>query len=659
MPKDTHEVRDIPGGIAVIGFFLSFLSGGALMWGYDTHRIESLHGPGAEDTAATDTAPWSDSDSPIPVDSKDPMWGNRLAPVTIVEFSDFQCPYCGRVEPAVEQIKQNYGPDKVRILWKHLPLSNHPNARPAAEAAAGVFALKGNAAFWKFHDLAFRNQGSLSPENYERWAQQAGVTELGKFKAGLASHKWASKVEQDEALSRQINIDGTPAFFINGAPISGAQPYDKFKALIDQELGKAQAKIAAGTPKSEVYVRASKEAKIATKPPPAEAKDDGLWKVPIGKSPVLGSDKALVTVVAFSDFECVFCKRSEGIMKQVRDTYGDKVRVVWKNQPITSMHKHAEAAAQFALAARAEKGDKGFWDAHDKLFESAPKLEDEDFARIAKELGLSADKVQGAIKEHKYKKEIDADQEMAEEFAATSTPHYFINGRRVAGALPFDNFKKVIDEEIAKSTALLAKGTKPGDLYDTLVKDGKGAPELEKRTLAARLNAPVKGNPNAKVTIVEVSDFQCPFCRRAEDTLKEVMKNYGDRVKLTWRHFPLTIHDDAGLAAQASQEAFKQKGADGFWKMHDMLFANQQTENGFKREAIETYAAKSGLDLAKFKTALDQQTHRPIIDEDVKAVSDAGINATPGFLINGYYISGAEPYAKFRKVIERALAESK
>src|SRR5262249_49368206 len=127
----------------------------------------------------------------------------------------------------------------------------------------------------------------------------------------------------------------------------------------------------------------------------------------------------------------------------------------------------------------------------------------------------------------------------------------------------------------------------------------------------------------------------------------------------TWRHFPLQIHEDAALAAQSTQEAFKQKGSEGFWKMHDLLFANQQTENGFKREAMEKYAQEAGLDLKKFKLALDNQAHRPEIDADVKAVTDAGINSTPGFLINGYYIAGAEPYPKFQKVIERALAESK
>src|SRR5450432_2082224 len=170
-------------GVAIVGFLLCFIAGAGLMWGYDAKRSRSGEAIGADSTTAG--AVWSDSDSPIPVTSKDPMWGNRNAPVTIVHFSDFQCPYCSRVEPAFKQIKEAYGPDKVRIIWKNAPLPFHPNAHPAAEASVGVFELKGNDAFWKFHDTAFANQSALSPENYEKWAKESGV-DMAKFKAGVA-----------------------------------------------------------------------------------------------------------------------------------------------------------------------------------------------------------------------------------------------------------------------------------------------------------------------------------------------------------------------------------------------------------------------------------------------------------------------------------------
>src|SRR5258708_7685922 len=232
-------------GVAVVGFFLCFLAGVALMWGYDQHRLHS--GEMSADTQAATGGAWDDSDSPVPVSSKDPMWGKRDAPVTVVVYSDFQCPFCSRVEPTLDQIRTTYGPDKVRMIWKNNPLPFHQNAKPAAEAAQGVFALAGNDAFWKFHDTAFKNQAALGPDSYDKWAKDAGVKDVAAFKAGLDSHKWADKVDKDLADGKAAGVQGTPAFFANGVFINGAQPFDSFKKIIDQELPKAQAKIASGT----------------------------------------------------------------------------------------------------------------------------------------------------------------------------------------------------------------------------------------------------------------------------------------------------------------------------------------------------------------------------------------------------------------------------
>lgn len=650
-------------GVAIVGFVLCFVAGAGLMSSYDSYKFKKGDISADNSSAGGSAGAWSDDDSPIPVDAKDPIWGNRNAPVTVVEFSDFECPFCSRGATTMEQVRKTYGPDKIRVIWKNEPLPFHPSARPAAEAGVGVFQLKGSDAFWKFHDEAFKNQKSLNAENFEKWATAAGV-DAAKFKAGIAAKKFGAKVDADHELAKKSGVNGTPAFFINGVLLSGAQPFDKFKSVIDEELKKAQAKIASGTKADKVYVAMSQENK-KNAPAPKEDADEGekedtttVFKVPVGKSAVQGNDKALVTIVEFSDFQCPFCKRVEPSLKQIKDTYGDKVRLVWKNEPLP-FHPRAEPAAEVALEARAQKGDKGFWDAHDKLFDIQPKLEDADLEGAAKDLGLNVDKVKDAMKNHKWKKDIDADSELGDDVQASGTPHFFINGRRLVGAQPFEKFKKIIDEEIPKAQALLAKGIKPEALYDELVKDGKGSPELEKKALALPVNAPSKGPANAKVTMQIVSDFQCPFCKRAEDTIAEVSKNYGDKIKIVWRDMPLDFHADAPLAAQAAREAFKQKGSDGFWKMHDLLFQNQGTENGIKREALDKYAAQVGLDMAKFKAALDNQTNKPAVDADKKVAQDAGIQGTPAFIVNGYFINGAQPYPKFKKVIDRALAEAK
>jgi protein-disulfide isomerase len=660
----------INSGVATIGFVLAFLAGGALVWGYDQHDKAALNQTAGGSSGATASATWSDADAAIPITSADPTWGSRTAPVTIVEFSDFQCPFCGRAEPAVQELKAHYGKDKLRFVWKDAPLSFHEKAKPAAEAAEGVFALAGNDAFWKFHDTAFKNQAALGDASYLQWAKDAGVTDLAKLKAGLAAHTWADKVDQGNAAAKTAAIPGAPAFFVNGVLVSGAQPLDKYEAVIDQELQKAQAKLASGTPADKVYVVMSQEnhksalakapAAATGAPGATPAEDTAIHKVALGTSPILGKPDALVTVVEFSDFQCPFCKRVEDTLKQVKDTYGDKVRFVWKNQPLP-FHDRAEPCAELAMEAKAEKGDKGFWDVHDRLFASNPKLDDASLDAIATAAGLNLDKVHAAVKGHTYKKDIDADSDLAEQLGMTATPNFFINGKSLVGAVPFDQLKTVLDAELGRAQALAAKGVPGTKIYDETMKTAvePHPPVLETKTLAPAPNAPARGNLKAKVVIQELSDFQCPFCARAEPTLQELMKEYGDRVKLVWRNMPLPMHQDAPLAAEAAMEAYKQKGNDGFWKMHDTLFANQKTPNGLKRAALEQYASDQGLDLARFKSALDNSTHQAEIDADVKSASDAQITAAPGFLINGYFVSGALPRQKFEKVIDRALAEAR
>jgi protein-disulfide isomerase len=664
-------------GVAVIGFVLCFIGGVALMWGYDAHKGRTGDS-GSEGATASATAgggsAGDESDAPIPIYSKDPVWGKRDAPVTIVQFSDFQCPFCSRVEPTMDQVRSTYGPDKVRVVWKNNPLSFHPNAKPAAEAAVGVYELAGNDAFWKFHDKAFKNQGQLGTDSYVQWAKEAGVKDkdIPAFKAGLDSHKWADKVEKDLATGTAAGFQGTPSFFVNGVLINGAQPFDQFKSTIDQELQKAQAKIAAGTPKNRIYAEMTKEnKKNAPAKKDEEPTEDNktVFKVPVGNSPQLGSPNALVTIVEFSDFQCPFCSRVEPTLKSIRDKYGDKVRLVWKNEPLP-FHPAAEPAAEAAMEVRAAKGDKGFWDVHDRFFSNQGKLVSgggpdlDGIAGLAAQSGISADKAKSAMSTHAHKKEIDSDSDTAEDFQANGTPHFFINGRRLVGAQPEEKFDAIIDEEVKKAQDLISKGTKPSDVYDALTKDGKGPPPPEKKDLPSGLptNDPARGPANAKVTVHEWSDFQCPFCGRVEPTVQQMLKDYGDKIKFVWHDLPLPMHPDAPLAAQAGREAYAQKGPSAFWSMHDKMFANQQK---IKRDDLDGYAKDLNLNMDKWKAALDGTTHTSEIDADKTAGNGAGINGTPAFIVvpngekSGYFINGAQPYSKFKKMVERALAEAK
>lgn len=659
-------------GTATVGFVACFFAGMGLMYGIGPRGSGDITADST--TSSAPGAAWSDDSSPVPVTSKDPVWGNRNAPVTIVVFSDFQCPFCSRVEGTLDQIKQQYGKDKVRVVWKNEPLPFHPNARPAAQAAQAVFAAKGSDAFWKFHAAAFKNQKELNDASYEKWAAEAGV-DAATFKKFLADPATAKKVEDDHQLAQKVGANGTPHFYINGVELSGAQPIDKFKEVIDAQLEKAKAKQASGVKADKLYADISKENFKAPSAKPADDKkaepakpaedDKTVWKVPVGDSPADGPDTAPVTVVIFSDYQCPFCKRVEDTLKEVKKTYGDKVRMVWKDQPLP-FHPRAMPAAVLAREARAEKGVKAFWDAHDKLFASAPKLEDADLEGLAKELGVDVAKYKDALAKGKYKDAIEVDQNLADDLNASGTPHFFINGRRLVGAQPIDKFKSVIDEEMKKAEGIKAKGVAANKVYDEIMKEGKEPPPPEMKKVAApTADQPFKGGKNAKVVIQEFSDFQCPFCSRVEPTIKQVMDTYGDKVKVVWRHKPLPFHKDAPLASEASIEAFKQKGNDGFWKFHDTLFEKQKEEGGILRPALEKYAEQMGLDMTKFKKALDTEPYKAAIEADSKVGDEAGVTGTPAFIVTvngkpeGYFISGAQPFPKFKKVIDRALKEAK
>ncbi len=642
-------------GTAIVGFFMSFLAGMFLMWGID-------HSGNGVDIAAesTDAGEVDHSKAAIPIEADDPVWGSATAPVTIVEISDFECPYCGRVNPTLKALKEKYGKDKLRIVWKHNPLPFHKAARPAHEAAAAVHDLAGNDAFWKFHDLAFANHRALNEENFKKWAKEAGV-DPAKFEAALKDKKYAAKVDKDLALNRKIGARGTPNFRINGVELSGAQPEAKFTEVIDAQLAEAQKLVASGTKPGEVYpALVAKNAKNAPEAPEqqAEPEDTTVWAVPVfDDDPKKGGKEPLVTIVEFSEFQCPFCKRVGPTMKQILDTYGDDVQIVWKDNPL-GFHPRAAPASNVARAIYKAKGDAAFWEAHDKLFESQPKLADEDLLEAVKDLGVPAAVLKQAIDSNQYAEKFEQSSDLAMDFQARGTPHFFVNGLRVKGAQPFPEFKKVIDEQLKKAKALVQKGTPRAKIYDHIMKEGKTPPPPPKKELGAPPpNAPFKGNPNAKIVIQEFSDFQCPFCGRVNPTLKEVMEKHGNEVKIVWRNMPLPFHKEAPLAAEAALEVHKQKGNDAFWAYHDKLFEGQKSP-GLGREALEKYASEiGGIDMAAFKKALDDRSHKARVDADMAEGQKAGISGTPGFVVNGYFISGAQQYGAFKKAITLAKKE--
>ena len=164
---------------------------------------------------------------------------------------------------------------------------------------------------------------------------------------------------------------------------------------------------------------------------------------------------------------------------------------------------------------------------------------------------------------------------------------------------------------------------------------------------------PVQGSANATVTLVEFSDFQCPFCARVMPTLKRLQETYGDQVRIVWKDFPLTAaHPQAFGAAQAGQCAQEQGK---FWEYHDRLFANQQA---LQPEGLKAYAAAAGLDAAAFDTCLDTAKYAGRVQEQLDAGTSLGVASTPTVFINGRLVSGAQPYDVFAKIIDEELGRA-
>ena len=614
----------------------------------------------------------------VPVSADQPSKGGGAdALVTIVEWSDFQCPFCTRVEPTLDQIQKDYG-DKVRIVWRNNPLPFHKEAMPAAELAMEAYAQGGAAKFWAMHKKLFDNQKALTRPDLEKYAQELGL-DMNKVKAALDNRTHEAKIKADQELAQKLGARGTPAFFINGRFLSGAQPVDRFKEVIDDELKRADKLVKSGTPKNKIYAALTKNGLTAAKAPTAaeggnkarQPDPKAVYKVPVGKSAQKGPADALVTIVEFSEFQCPFCKRVNPTIKQIQDTYGKDVRFVFKHNPLP-FHKDAMPAAELAMEAH-EQGK--FWEAHDKLFENQQALTRENLEKYAKELGLNMGKVKAALDSGKHKAAIEADQTLARGLGASGTPSFFINGRSLRGAQPFDAFKAVIDEELAKAKEMVSKGTAKSALYEKIIENGATAPKFIEGAggaapaaaapdankvyqIAAPANAPTKGKKGAKVVIHEFSEFQCPFCSRVLPTVKQVMDEYGDKVQIVWRNYPLPFHDKAFKAAEASQEVFEQGGAEKFWKYHDILFENQRA---LEPENLIKYAEQvGGINTAKLKAALDTDKHKATVQADMDAVTKAGARiGTPSFFINGKLLQGAQPFPAFKAAIDEALAAAK
>jgi protein-disulfide isomerase len=377
----------------------------------------------------------------VPVDDR-PSTGPDDALVTIIEFADFECPYCRKVNTTLDEIKKNYGAD-VRIVFRQQPLPMH---KQAVSAALASLAAHQQGKFWEMHALLFAAAETQQLGNYEDLAKQLGL-DLAKFRSDMADSKLADQVTADQKVASQFGATGTPAFFINGRYLSGARQLADFEALIDEELAAAkQFKSKRKVSGSKLYATMSRdwETKVET-PPTAEHQRQTIDTKQLARTGK--AKKPAITIVGCVDFDCPYCARGATMIQQVLSTapYDAKVVYHFAHFPLP-MHKTAEEAHRAAIAA----GEQGkFWEMHDLLFADRTRRGDAELIAMATQLGLDLDKFRADASSTATANKLADDKAMCTKLGVTGTPTYFVNGRRTRGALPFDMFAEVLDEELA------------------------------------------------------------------------------------------------------------------------------------------------------------------------------------------------------------------
>lgn len=431
----------------------------------------------------------------VPV-GKSPARGPADALVTVVMFADYECPFCGRSYSTVNQLFKAY-PGKVRLVYKHYPLPSNKGAKRAAEAVYCVMKTSGVATFWKIHDKFFQSMDGYDDKTLVAAAISVGA-DAAKVKACMGDPKQLAPLAADMTLGTAIGVDGTPAFYINGKKIAGAQPLDIFKKMVDAALAKAQAAVKSGVKPADVYThltgKGHNKVQLLKGGPgghgpaddhnhggPPQLDDKVIFRVPVTRNdPARGPKDALVTIVEFADFQSPSCAAVGQALQKIAKAFPTDVRLVFRSFPMPS-HPDAALAAEAALAVRAQKGDKGFFEYHDKLYANLRNLGRPVLEKLAKEMGVDLLRFKKALDSHTYKAQVDADRRFAETMGVPGTPALYINGRVVMGLPAPEALNKRITDAIAAAKKIVAKGTPRATLYDTLMKTASPKPVFKKQ----------------------------------------------------------------------------------------------------------------------------------------------------------------------------------
>lgn len=374
----------------------------------------------------------------------------------------------------------------------------------------------------------------------------------------------------------------------------------------------------------------------------------------------IGNPNAPVVIEEFSDYQCPFCGRFASqtmptlLANQIAN--GDAV-LVFYDFPLTSIHPQGIPAA-LAANCVGEQSAIAYWEMHDLLFANIPQWQGFSgtgvFTDYAKELDINMNRYEACIEAETHLAKVESDLNIGQSRGVSSTPSFFVNGRTLVGAQPIVVFDQVITSALTGEPVAEAPSNNTGQQPQQPQETPTPAP-INYESYAA-----VIGSPDAPVTIVEYTDYQCPFCsRHSTDTLPSIVSQMIEtgRVRYYFKDFPLdNIHPEARTASVAARCAGEQEA---YVAMHDAIFNSQSQWGGqgipFAQEAMTNLATDLQLDIDEFSACLTSGRYDDAVEADLQEGLGFGIRGTPSFFIDGFPIQGAQPFELFEFAV--GLAE--
>ena len=360
-------------------------------------------------------------------------------------------------------------------------------------------------------------------------------------------------------------------------------------------------------------------------------------------------DKAPVTLIEYADFHCPYSRLAAASVKKIMTQYPTTVRMIFRHFPNAGSSPGSGAFFTHEASACAYEQGK-FWPFHDAVFDLPEPPKELDLARIAQGAGVEPNRFQECLKSGKYRKAIQEEIRRAKEDNIFGTPTFVIkvaNEYRSSGTFVPEQF-----EQLMESILNPKRGNQNQPAAPSRAAPRQVSPEPKKPVFFSDLEGkPSKGPQSAPVTLVEFSDFHCPFCKRVGPTLDKLLENYPKKVRRIWRHFPLSFHQGSQRTHEASQCAAEQGK---FWEYHDKLFENQAAlAEG--DAVLSRLADEAGMKRKKFEECLAKGRYKDSVKKDIAAGEAAGVRGTPAFFINGNPVSGAQPYENFEKIVQNEL----